>query len=95
MDIDLKLHNEAKIEVGYINNASEQTRIVTEFIRQLFKNKIDFNLTKDWGLSVLIKNDEGGITSFKAVIKMTDKYISGNQLEMFHQVEALEFAGEK
>lgn len=95
MSIDLKLQNEAKIDVAYINNASEETKIVTEFIRQLFKNKIDFDLTKDWGLSVSIKNDEEGITSFRAVIKMTDKYISGNQLEMFHQEEALAFAGEK
>jgi len=73
------------VKQPYINNTHPETHAVAEFLERIFGGKIDFDLRKDWSISVAVKNDKNGVTSFAAKVKMTDANICGSQLDMFNE----------
>lgn len=94
MITDLKLQNEIKVKTAHVSRTDPDFRALNDCIQKIFK-RIEFDENKDWNISLAIKNDpETGSRLFTGTLKMTDKQITGDQLQIFseyqNELEAVE-----
>ena len=87
MQTDLKLQNEVKLKQKLVLSGDEVhsrfSKVVMEIFSEALDNKVDFNLKKDWNITLSLKTDDMGITSFTGSLKMTDVCVTGSQLSIF------------
>lgn len=89
MITDLKLQEEVKMKVDNIARTDTEFQVIEKAVQILFK-KIEFDENKEWDIKFSLKVDpSSGIRNLTGTIKMTDKYVTGEQLQIFAEYKEI------
>lgn len=88
MIADMKLQNEVKTEKEDIFRTDGNYKVIKALIKEIFSENIDFCLSKEWNISIAIKQHaETGQPELTSTLKMVDRSVTGSQLSIFSDVE--------